>query len=247
MTTRLLIGWLLACTTATPAALSAQSAGNGFLFGRPKRALSFAVGYARANAGSELFSFTTNQLTLNRSDFSGPTLDVELSVALGAATHLVVTGSYAGTKKGSEFRDFVDQDNQPIQQTTQFQRVPLTVSLKQYLTSPGRTIGSFAWIPAKVAPFVSVGGGAMWYRFRQQGDFIDQSTNEVFPATLSSSRWTAAARASAGLDFTLSPRLALTARGSYLWARGRLGSDFAGFDRIDLTGFSSAIGLSARF
>jgi hypothetical protein len=149
--------------------------------------------------------------------------------------------------KRSEFRDFVDQNNAPIEQATVFQRVPLTVSLRHYLTSPGRSIGSFAWIPAKFAPYLGVGAGAIWYRFQQTGDFIDFTTNDVFPATLSSSGWAPAARALAGAEYTLSPRLALTAQANYLWANGRMGADFSGFNRIDLSGLSTSVGLAARF
>jgi hypothetical protein len=172
---------------------------------------------------------------------------MELGFALAGRTDLVVSGGYAGMNKSSEFRDFVDQNNAPIEQSTEFQRVPLTVNLRRYLTSPGRSIGSFAWIPAKFAPYLGVGAGAIWYRFRQTGDFIDFTTNDVFPATLSSASWAPAARALAGGEYTLSPRLALTAQASYLWANGRMSSDFSGFNRIDLSGLSTSVGLAARF
>jgi hypothetical protein len=233
--------------TLFSAAAAAQSSGNGFLFGRPSGSLVVRAGYAAANAKSDVFSFTSEQLTLDRRDFSSPSIDVDMGFALGRRTDLVLSGGYAGMSKKSEFRDFVDQNNAPIEQSTEFQRVPLTVNLRRYLTSPGRSIGSFAWIPAKFAPYLGVGAGAIWYRFRQTGDFIDFTTNDVFPATLSSASWAPAARALAGGEYTLSPRLALTAQASYLWANGRMSSDFSGFNRIDLSGLSTSVGLAARF
>ena len=226
---------------------AAQSSGNGFLFGRPSGSIVVRAGYAAANAKSDIFSFTSEQLTLNRRDFSSPSIDVDMAFALGGRTDLLLSAGYAGMNKRSEFRDFVDQNNAPIEQATVFQRVPLTLNLRHYLTSPGRSIGSFAWIPAKFAPYLGMGGGAIWYRFNQTGDFIDFTTNDVFPATLSSEGWAPAARALAGAEFTLNPRFALTAQASYLWAKGRLGSDFSGFNRIDLSGLSTSIGLVARF
>ena len=233
--------------TLLSSAAAAQSSGDGFLFGTPHGSLVLRAGYAGANARSDLFSFSSEQLTLNRRDFSGPTMDMELGFAVAGRTDLVFSGGYTGMNKRSEFRDFVDQNNAPIEQATVFQRVPVTVSLRQYLTTRGRNIGRFAWIPAKFAPYLGVGAGAIWYRFHQTGDFVDFTTNDVFPATLSSSGWAPAAQAMAGVEYTLSPRIALTAQASYLWANGRLGADFSGFNRIDLSGVSTSVGLAARF
>lgn len=225
----------------------AQSPGRGFLFAPPSGSLTVRAGYAGASARGDLFSFTTGQLTLERNDFSAPTMDVELAVRLKARTALVMTASYASARKGSEFRDFIDQNDAPIEQTTAFQRGPFNVSVRQYLTSPGRSIGRLAWVPARFAPYVALGGGAMWYRFQQTGDFVDFSTNDVFSATLLADGWTPTARAAAGAEITLSPRYAITTDASYLWARARPGGDFSGFGRIDLSGFFTTAGLAVRF
>lgn len=243
--TRLVLG-LAVATTAASSTLSAQRSGRGFLFVEPKGSVAVRGGYARATANSDLFSFTATQLTLDRRDFSSPVVDIDVAVRLAARTDMVFAASYAGMNKGSEFRDFVDQSDNPILQTTTFQRVPLTVGVREYLTSPGRAIGSFAWIPARFAPYVGVGGGMMWYSFRQSGDFVDFNTNDIFNATLESSGWTPTATATAGAVYTVSPRLALSAQGNYLWARGKPSSDFSGFNRIDLSGLSATAGLLVR-
>ena len=96
-------------------------------------------------------------------------------------------------KRRSEFRHFIDNNDQPIEQTTTFRRVPITIGVKQYLTSTGRSIGKFAWIPSRFAPYVGAGGGTMFYSFRQDGDFIDFQTNDVFPSYYASSGWTGTA------------------------------------------------------
>ena len=75
----------------------------------------------------------------------------------------------------SEFRHWLDNNDLPIQQTTEFQRVPLTASLKMYLGPPGRSIGRFAWIPKRFAPVcrrrrrrhvVPAPPGGRFHRFR---------------------------------------------------------------------------------
>lgn len=224
-----------------------QASGDGFLFGTPSATLTLQGGYVGASGRGDFFAFNTRQLTLNRRDFNSPFAGADLAIRAGARTDVVLSASYAGMNKTSEFRDFVDQNNAPIIQSTAFQRVPLTVNLRQYLTPRGRQVGRLAWIPATAAVYTGIGAGAMWYRFRQNGDFVDYKTNAIFPAILTSTGWAPAARAFAGADLTLSPRLALNVQGAYLWARARPGSDYYGFNSIDLSGVTTTMGLAVRF
>ena len=154
---------------------------------------------------------------------------------------------YAGTSAGSEFRNWVDQDSLPIQQTTTFIRVPLTVSIKEYLLPRGQAIGHFTWIPSTFVPYVGAGGGAMYYRFEQQGSFVDYSTLAVFDSDFPSSGWTPTGHVFAGFDYAMSPRYALTTEGRYTWANAALSDSFTGFSRIDLSGYTVSAGVSVRF
>jgi hypothetical protein len=241
-------GLAVACLLAIIARnADAQSAGRGFLFKEPVGSFTLRGGFDHANAGSDLFAFTTKELTISRGDFSGPTLAADLAFVLTPRLDIVFSAGYSGTNTPSEFRGWVDQDNLPIEQTTTFQRVPLTMSLKAYLAPRGRTLGQFAWVPAKYSPFVGIGGGAMWYQFKQSGDWVDFQTNDVFPETLQSARWTPTAHILAGMDYSLSPRFALTGEGKYAWAKGNVSGDFDGFDKIDLSGFTATLGFFVRF
>lgn len=225
----------------------AQGSGDGFLFTEPKGSVELRGGFAHANAQSDIFSFTTDQLTIDRRDFSGFTIGADLGFRIAPRFDVVVGGSYAGTSTPSEFRDFVDQNNLPIEQTTTFQRVPLSASVKAYITPRGRSIGHYAWVPSRLALYVGGGGGAMWYRFRQRGDFIDFTTKDVFSDQFTSSGWAPEAHAMAGIDFSLSPRFALTTQGRYTWARANMSQDFQDFHKIDLSGFAVTAGLAVRF
>lgn len=243
---RVVGGVLLAVALgAVPA--QAQRGGDGFLFDEPAGSLALSAGFDHANAKSDIFSFTTDRLTIDRGDFSALAVAAQLSLRVAPRFDVVFGTSYAGTTTPSEFRDFVDQDDLPIEQKTTFQRIPVTVGLKAYLLPRGRSIGHFAWVPERYAPYVGVGGGAMWYRFRQRGDFIDFDTNEVFRDTFTSSGWTPAAYGMAGIEFSLSPRFALIGEGRYTWAKANLSEDFANFDRIDLSGVSATAGIAVRF
>jgi hypothetical protein len=230
--------------------VEAQSSGKGFLFSRPAGSFSFRAGYSMANAGSDVFDDATSQLTLNKRDFSGWSWGGDISYAAKDRVDLVFDGEVSSASKNSEFRKFVDNNDQPIEQGTKFKRVPLSIGLKYYLMDRGRSISQYAYVPAKFAPFVSVGGGAMYYRFEQKGDFIDFNTEEqlVVPLTIEGSGWTPMANGTAGFDYSVGPWLALTTQVRYEWAEARLDPDtFVGYDKIDLTGFTGTVGFRVRF
>lgn len=238
---------LAAAVALLPALAQAQEAGKGFMFGAPSGSFRIDAGWAVAAAGSDLFAFTTNELTLRRRDFSSPTVGGELAFNVRPRTQLLFTGSWAQMNKGSEFRNFVDNNQQPIEQKTTFVRVPLTVGVKEYLGSPGLSVGKLAWIPARLAPYVSAGAGATWYQFRQRGDFIDFSTNNVFPDEYVSSGWAPTGYAAVGVDYAVGASYALTTEAKYLKANGALSNDFSGFHSLDLSGFTTTIGFTFRF
>lgn len=230
-----------------PRAARAQGGSGGFLFREPPGSLTLRLGWDQASAGSDLFDFTREQLTLGRSSFSSPTAGLELATRVTSRLDVVYGAAISASSRPSEFRDFVDDEDRPIEQRTQFLRVPLTVAGKLYLASRGTSYGRLAWVPARVAPWVGAGGGAMWYRFRQRGDFVDARTLAVNPATFQTSGWTPTVHANAGADVTVSPRLALATEARYTWGRGPVGGDYEDFGRIDLSGVQVTAGLKIRF
>lgn len=246
--TFLVVGGLLAAGIAAP--LQAQSSGDGYLFHTPAARFTLRTGYDHANAGSDIFDQSVSLLTLKKRDFSGLTLGAEAAVSLGSRFDLSADIGFTHTSKGSEYRALVDNNNQPIEQSTSFDRLPLTVNGRFYLAEPGRSIGTLAWIPNKVVPWVGAGAGMMWYRFRQQGDFVDYKNNNVFNTGYNdpfrSEAWTGMYQAMGGADVSLSPHVALRLDSRYLWAKAPLTKGFSGFDRIDLSGVQGTLGLTYR-
>ncbi|MDE3172119.1 MAG: hypothetical protein KGN74_03525 [Gemmatimonadota bacterium] len=225
----------------------AQSAGNGFLFGAPHTSFTVRTGYDFASANSDVYSTVISELTLNKGDFSSPTLATDLGFSLNPSVDLVLGAGYSRSAAQSQFRGWLDNNNLPVQQSTSLTRIPLTVSLKAYLGPRGRSIGRLAWVPNPVAPYVGVGAGTMWYSFRQGGDFVDTTTTNVFSTVLESSGWTPAAQLFAGSDFAITPGTAFNVEARYEFAKGALSRDFVGFNRIDLSGVSLTAGLTFRF
>ena len=237
------------CMILAPDRASAQeSTGNGFLFGAPTGSFTFRLGYAGASAGSDLFSQITSDLSLKRSDFGSFGYGADLAFALRPRLDLVVSGDFSGMEKKSDFREWQDISGKPIEQTTSFSRQSVTASLKYYLMSNGRTLGKFAWVPARYAPWVSAGVGRTYYDFKQKGDFIDfKNNNKVFTDTFTSAAWGNTAQLAAGIDWSINQRFALTSQAKYLWGKADLGLDFKGFAPIDLSGVGITGGLAIRF
>ena len=243
-TTSVFAATALLCAAA-PSAF-AQHAGDGYLFHAPDAQITLRGGYAFATAGSDLFQFATSELTLKRGDFSSLTGGAEVMFPVSGRFALSVDASFSHAAAGSEFRHLIDNFNNPIQQTTTFDRAPIMFNARYSLAPLGRSIGSLAFIPTKVVPYVGAGAGVMFYRFNQSGDFVDYQTTNVFAAEYKTDGWTPATQAFAGFDYSLTPTLALTTDARYIWARGHLSSDFDGFNKLDLSGVSATVGLTFR-
>lgn len=239
---------LLASVTLTPRASEAQPrSGRGFMFGAPSSSVTFRGGYAMPSEGSDLFSFVQKNLTLSHGDFAGASLGADLSFFVNPRTAVQLGFGYSGRLASSVFRNWVDNNDREIEQSSELRRLPLSIGVRYYLRDLGRSVSQYVWVPARVTPYVSAGGGFTWYQFRQTGDFVDFKTLDVFGSTFVSSSWTPSAYAAAGAEYALSARTSLVGEMRYDMARARLSNDFSGFNRIDVSGAAFAAGLTVRF
>lgn len=239
---------LWALTLGLPLAVDAQPlSGRGFMFGAPSGTLTLRAGYAQPNAGSDVYSFSHQHLTLGRGDFAGGSFSADLGFFVAERLAVQASAGFSTRSAPSHFRDWVDDDGLEIEQTTSLRRFPLMIGLRYYLMPPGRSLGQLAWVPARLTPYVAAGVGGMWYMFRQSGDFVDYQTLDVFPSTLESTSWAGAGYGAAGVEYAMSPRVGLVGEARYDRAHATMGADFSKFDRIDLSGLSATFGLMFRF
>ena len=119
-----------------PSPTTAQGSGQGFLFKQPRVQLGVHAGYTLARAGGPVLDFARDELTLNKRDFDASSWGLELAVRGTERLDITFDVRFSRSEVGSEMRDWVDLDNLPIQQTTTFVRVPITVSTKFYLRDP---------------------------------------------------------------------------------------------------------------
>jgi hypothetical protein len=229
----------------TGPAPSARSA--DFLFGRPKRSLGIRGNWLFARASSDLFDFVTEHLTLEKEDFNAPGFGADVAFALTPRAQVEASIETNRMTRNSEYRDFVDNRLQPIEQRTSMQTTYLGAGIRYALTPRGEEVSRLAWIPRRVVPFVGAGAGAMFYQFRQTGDFVDFVDFSVFPDSFRSQGWAPTAHVLGGVDLQIYRGVYATVQGRYTRAAGELSSDFIGFDPIDLSGFRLSAGINVLF
>lgn len=221
--------------------------GTGFAFAAPRGFFALKFGLLLPRAESDIYTFNAEQLTLDLNSYNAPLFGVDVGVAVSNRVDLVFGFEYSSAAPVSEFRDFVDEFGAPITQQTRLRQVPLTAGVRVNLVERGRSVGSYAWVPKTVIPYVGGGGGITWWKYEQFGDFVDFVDFTIFTEFFATQGWAPSAHLFGGVDFSVSPRWVINVEGRYNWASGQLAPAFTGFEPIDLAGFRLMGGVSIRF
>jgi opacity protein-like surface antigen len=178
---------------------------------------------------------------------NAPALMLNGGVALGPRVDALAGFEFSRSGKTSEYRHFVDNNRLPINQVTHLRQLNLSGSLRFALLPRGRAVSRLAWIPRTVIPYVGAGAGILWYKFEQDGDFVDIADLSVFNDTLTSKGWGPSAHIFGGVDVNVWRRMYLTTEGRYLWSHADVNGDFSGFQPIDLAGAKVSVGVRYAF
>jgi hypothetical protein len=218
-----------------------------FLFERPHGSVTLRGTWLFSRGGSDWFDFVTNHLTLNQKDFNAPGFGLDVSVPVTPRIDVQFAFDISRSSTLSEYRDFVDNNRLPIEQTTTLREVNLGANVRVNLAERARGLSRLAWVPRKVVPYVGGGGGVMNYNLLQSGDFVDFVDFSVFPDSLESHGWAPSAQVFGGADVHIFKRMYVTVDGRYLWSSADLGTDWIGFEPIDLAGFRLSGGVNFIF
>lgn len=248
---RNLVATTLLCVSSLLAPLAVHSqplSGDGYLFHRPTGSFSLRGGWSQPNANTDIFSHSRRNLTLDRSDFGSANVLADIGVRLSNRFSLQFSGGYSGRTSDSEMRDWVDQNDQPIAQSTKIIRAPFMAGVRFDLTNPGRSISRLAYIPSRIIPYVAGGAGVMYYKFRQTGSFKEDDSFDIFDDVLETSGTSFASYGALGADFTLTPVIALSTEARYEAANPRTSDGaFSAFRKTNMSGVSATIGLTFRY
>ncbi|HSJ23554.1 MAG TPA: hypothetical protein VK929_02645 [Longimicrobiales bacterium] len=227
-----------------PALLHAQ---DGFLFSRPEAQLTVRAGPSLPQARSDLFDEITTELTLERSDFRAPMLGAELALLLGTNFDLALGVGWAESSSRSEYRDFEGDDGLPIEQRTRLRIAPVTATARYLPLDRGRTMSNLAWLPARVTPYIGGGVGMTWYRLRQEGEFVDRQTYDIFLEEYESTAHNFTVHAVAGGDWWVTPRIGLNVEARHTRGSAPVQGSYSRFESMDLSGTQAFIGVSWRW
>jgi hypothetical protein len=246
---------------------AAQSQGPGvgvptnpdFMLGRPHGSIAVRGNWFLASAGSDIYDFVIEQLTIDKSDFNTASFATDLSIYATPRLDVVGGFEFGKTDIESAYRGYSETVGGssvtiPIAQTTDLKQMHLTVSAKFGLVPRGRQVSRLAWIPRSVVPYVGAGGGVTRYEFRQTGDFVDFATENraagtfsIFTDTFRSDGWAPQFHSFGGADILLLKRLYFTVEGRYTWVNAELDQDFIDFEPMDLGGFRFGAGINLVF
>lgn len=238
---------LLAAALLLATAPAAAAAQDGFLFRQPGFGLTFKVGPLVRTVSSDVFDDMRHHLTLDRGDFTTTAFGLDMVLSPSRRLDIVIGGGFAESEARSEFRDWIGDDGLPIEQTTRLRTTPVTASLRYHLLPRGRSIGTMAWLPRSVTPYVGGGAGVTYYELLQEGEFVDFRDNRIFEAAPRSDGMAFTTHALAGADYWLTGRYGLNAEVRYTYGGADATDGFRTFDRIDVGGFQLTLGFSARW
>jgi hypothetical protein len=238
---------VVAADQTNPPQPGAHRTAPDFLFGRPTKSLAIRASWLTPREGGDLFSFVRSQLTVGKGDFKTAAISGDVGFAVSSRMSILV-GFEANQKAvNSEYRKYLGSDGLPINQSTSLYSQLLQGTLTVALFNPGQRISRYAWIPRTVTPFVGAGGGLAHYSFTQNGQFVDYQTLSIFTDAFKTRGWVPTAHALAGVDIHAWRNVYVTVQERYVRAHARPGTDFVGFDRLDLSGFRTESGLSFVF
>jgi hypothetical protein len=218
-----------------------------FLLERPIGSIGLRGGWVIARAGSDVFDFLHERLTIDKSDFNAPAIAADLALAVTSRVDAGFGLEFARTTMRSEYRDLVDNNFLPIEQTTALSTMHLIGELRYAFVPRGYAVSRLAWVPRRVVPFAGLGAGAVHYELTQSGDFVDYVDNSVFTDNFRSAGWAPTAHAFGGVELHVHRRLFATIDARHVWADASLDQTFEGFEPVDLAGFRTAFGVNFIF
>jgi hypothetical protein len=218
-----------------------------FLFEKPHASVTLRGSWLFTRGESDWYDFVTGLLTIDTKDFNAPGFGLDLNVPVTSRLEAQAAFDFSRSSTLSEYRDFVDNNRLPIQQTTSLRELNVGGNLRYLLMDRGQQVSRLVWVPRRIVPFVGAGAGAFNYKLQQIGDFVDFQDSSVFGDTFVSRGWSPSAQVFGGVDVRVFKRVYVTVDGRYLWAADDLGRDFIGFDPIDLAGFRLSGGVNFNF
>jgi hypothetical protein len=216
----------------------------------PRRTLdnevTFSVGYFEPRGSSDLWNLNERTFTVSEQDFGDAIFGARIGTAINNFLIIDVGASYYDGDVDTEYRNFVTLSGDPIEQNLRLRLLPVTATLKVVPFGRYRS-GYRGSALQRVVPFFGVGGGALLWKYREKGEFVDPVSLTTFQAKFHSRGIAAEYHGVAGVDVFVDRQVSLFVEGRVSRADDDLSSDFQGFDDFDLSGTSVSGGVRIHF
>ena len=216
--------------------------GIGFMLTAPASTFASGIelrlGGFGPRGGSDLFDDVDELFAVGRRDFRGFTGGIEYSLGVGDHVEVGFHLDGYGRTVASSYRDFEREDGSPIFQDLRLNIVPLGATVR-FLPAGRR---------ARLSPYVAAGADIFFYKYEEQGEFIDFFSDDL---EISSDAFVSEGAAggfhvAAGLRVPVSHDFSVTGEVRYQQARTRMNDDFS-LNRLELSGTSATVGVHLRF
>lgn len=200
-------------------------------------ALRFRLGIYQPRADSEYWDMIFEDFTGSAKSFEDVIFGAEYLWMTSRQGGVAFGLSYWQGSATQVYQDWVDAQGNDIGHLTTLQESDLTAV---YVYRFGRS---------GVRPYLGAGGGLLWWRFREEGSFIDFGSDDlpVVYANYQADGTTWELLGLAGVEFSLGHKWGFFFEGRYRYAEAELNKDLSGFGTIDLSGFELSGGVSYRF
>lgn len=183
---------------------------------------------------SDLWDINRQNLYLEKKDFEGSFVSVEWEVFVKRnLSFSLEIGTYSQQLETS-YRDWEYEDGSPIYQSLSLSIIPVEASFKFYPGGAHRP----------VAPYFGGGLGIYFWKYVQEGDFIDFTTWDVFSGSYETNTSGIGTNISGGISWRISRSIGFFGEAKYVFFKDALSSDFQGFEKFDLSGLHLLVGIS---
>jgi hypothetical protein len=199
--------------------------------------VAFRVGQYAPRGKSDLWFENEETFDFLVSDFNYPFGGVEFAIELNEFVDFAFGVDVYSRRVTTNYRDFVRDDGTEIIHDARLTVVPVTSGVR-FLP-----LGKFH----VVVPYVTGGLGLYPYEYREEGEFIDFATFDIFGAVFLDRGVGFGAYGAAGIEVSLTRGFLVFGEVRRHWVWTNHGGDFREFGDFDLDARQIAFGFTLRF
>jgi hypothetical protein len=218
--------------------------------------LSFFLGVLEPRGESGIWRQNSRDLTFAPEDLDDAVFGARIGSLINNFVAFDVGVSYFDGGTRTEYRDFTAGPfGDPIRQKLRLRLLPVTFTLRVMPFGRFREAGRGRSVQ-RVIPYFGFGGGALLWKYREEGEFVDETFLVIVHDRFQSRGIAFEYHGTAGVEIAVNRNLSVYLEGILSRAEDDLSSDFDRkaelarvdrFDDIDLSTDSLNLGLRLRF